>query len=143
MWYGLKFGILFLLICFFVLPLFRVEDPFRTISLQLFAKSHRAQITEHICNPDRIYWYEYDLGKNHYRQRYDGYVAALDESIHPDQRCQGPLVKPAEIEIKYFPLFCYWSEPIHKITTSFIELWMFIIIKFAAVFLLLWTFIRK
>ncbi|MBK7231909.1 MAG: hypothetical protein IPH93_06530 [Saprospiraceae bacterium] len=143
MWYYLKFGILFLLMCFFILPIFRIEDPFRTISLQLFSKTHKAKITEHICNPDRIYWYEYDLGQSHYRQRYDGYVATLDDTIPADQRCQGQILNPPNIDIKYFPLFAYWSEPVNSIATSIFEIWMFLLIKIIAIFLILWTFIRK
>ncbi|MBK9718186.1 MAG: hypothetical protein IPO85_11870 [Saprospiraceae bacterium] len=36
---------------------------------------------EHICKPDRTYWYGHDVASSHYRQRYDGYVERLDAKI--------------------------------------------------------------
>lgn len=143
MWYYLKFSVIFLLMCMVVLPLLKIENPLRTIGLLYFSKPASATITEHICNPDRTYWYEYDLSGDHYRQRYDGYVETLDNRIPPDLRCSGKLAQGAQIEIKYFPIYRFWSEPLEKITTSPAEVYMYIVIKFAAILLLLWTFLRK
>ena len=79
--YYLKFVLLFFVLTFFVLPLFNIEDPLRTIALRYFSSRTEANLVEHICKPDRTYWYEYDVASSHYRQRYDGYVERLDAKI--------------------------------------------------------------
>lgn len=141
--YYLKFVLLFFVLTFFVLPLFNIEDPLRTIALRYFSSQTEANLVEHICKPDRTYWYEYDVASSHYRQRYDGYVERLDAKIPENYRCQGKLTEPTPIDIKYFGGFSYWSEPVESIQESIVIIWMYILIKLGGVFILLWTFLRK
>ena len=143
MWYYLKFSLAFFLLCFFILPLFNIEDPFRTIVLKYFYKESDALIVEHICAPDRTYWYEYQAHATQYRQRYDGYVEELDNRISPELRCKGVLKDGVPIKIKYFPYFSYWSEPLESIQSKPIIVLMYILVKIGAIFILLWTFLRK
>ena len=143
MWYYLKFSVAFFLLCFFVLPFFNIEDPFRTIALKYFYQESDARIVEHICKPDRTYWYEYQAHEIQYRQRYDGYVEELDNRIAPDRRCMGILNESVPIKIKYFPYFSYWSEPVESIQSKPIIVLMYILVKIGAIFILLWTFLRR
>lgn len=139
----LLLAILFFLSCFFLLPLLNIEDPIRTISLSLWGKETQARIVEHICKPDRTYWYTYTVKGKEYRQRYDGYVDRLDQYIQEDLRCKGILSISPEIKIKYFPLFSFWSEPIDHIDISTTEKVMYILIKIIGILILLFTFFRK
>ncbi|MEO6189027.1 MAG: hypothetical protein ABIO44_00345 [Saprospiraceae bacterium] len=143
MWRYAKLFILFFFCCFFLLPLLNIEDPIRTISLSLLGKETDAHIVEHICKPDRTYWYEYISKGKSYRQQYNGYVVKLDEAIQENSRCQGILPVPAEIKIRVFPYYSYWSEPVDHILVSDIEKFMYILIKIIGIWILLFTFIRK
>lgn len=139
----LKLFILFLLSCFFLLPLLNIEDPIRTISLGLWGQVTDASIVEHICKPDRTYWYTYQVHGKEFRQRYDGYVEKLDRHIDENQRCKGVLTDAPTIKIKYFPFFSFWSEPLDHIEVSTLEKIMYIIIKVFGIIILLFTFFRK
>ncbi len=143
MFHYLKLAILFLLSCFFLLPLLNIEDPIRTISLSLWGKEIEANIVEHICKPDRTYWYTYYVKGKEYRQRYDGYVEKLDQYINENQRCKGILSDSPKIKIKYFPYFSFWSEPMDHIEVSSLEKIMYILIKVFGLLILLFTFFRK
>ncbi|MCC6815214.1 MAG: hypothetical protein IT267_02245 [Saprospiraceae bacterium] len=139
----LKLLVLFLLTCFFLLPLLNIEDPIRTISLSLWGEETNAKIVEHICKPDRTYFYTYTVKGKEYRQQYDGYVEKLDQAIDENQRCKGILDNGAPIRIKYFPFFSFWSEPLDHIEVSLIEKIMYILIKIIGIIILLFTFFRK
>ncbi|MEP7196817.1 MAG: hypothetical protein ABI851_09865 [Saprospiraceae bacterium] len=143
MWRFLKFLFIFLLSCIFILPLLNIEDPLRTISLSFWGKETKAKIVEHICKPDRTYWYEYLINGKSYRQQYNGYVEKLDQQIPENERCKGVLQEPAEIEIKYFPMYSFWSEPLDHIDINFLEKIMYILIKIIGILILMFTFFRK
>lgn len=143
MWYYMKLFLLFLACCFFLLPMLNIEDPLRTISLYLWGKETDAMIVEHICKPDRTYWYEYTTNGKVFRQRYDGYVERLDKQIPEDSRCKGILSSGTPIKIKFFPLYSFWSEPIEHIEISGMEKLMYILIKILGIWILLFTFLRR
>jgi len=65
--------LLFFLSCFFILPFFKVEDPFRSLALRFFAIPGEAKIYNHTCEGDRVYLYQYTIKETLYQQRYDGY----------------------------------------------------------------------
>ncbi|MBK9109568.1 MAG: hypothetical protein IPM92_14645 [Saprospiraceae bacterium] len=136
-------GLVFFLACFFILPWFQVEDPFRSIGLRFFSISGSAALYQHDCNPDRIYLYEYNLGQTLYQQRYDGYIESLDQKIPENMRCSGTLASKVEIPIRYFPYFKYWSEPEDAIRPSLILFIMLNAVKFGSVILLVLTFVRR
>ena len=130
-------------VLFFLLPLLNIEDPIRTISLSLWGRVSDARIVEHICKPDRTYWYEYNTNGKLFRQRYDGYVEKLDLQIPEDSRCKGILPNAAPIKIKFFPLYSFWSEPIEHIEISKTEKLLYVLIKIIGIWILLFTFLRK
>ncbi|HEX5625597.1 MAG TPA: hypothetical protein VFX48_06260 [Saprospiraceae bacterium] len=129
--------------CFFFLPFFQVEDPFRSIALRFFSVPGEARIYEHTCEGDRIYRYEYTLSDVVYLQRYDGYNEILDFKIPENERCKGGLTSIVPIAIRYFPYFRYWSEPMDAERLSFVLFLMVNLVKFAALILLILTFIRR
>ncbi|NOT36395.1 MAG: hypothetical protein HOP11_03340 [Saprospiraceae bacterium] len=135
--------VLFFLTCFFLLPLLNIEDPVRTISLSLWGEETQAKLVEHICKPDRTYWYVYTVKGKDYRQQYNGYVEKLDQQIEENSRCKGVLSNAPEIKITYFPLFSFWSEPVDHIEFSVIEKIMYILIKVIGILILLFTFFRR
>lgn len=129
--------------CFFLLPFFRVEDPFRSIALRFFSVSGSAKIYNHTCDGDRVYLYEYSFNSDSFQQRYDGYNEILDKKIPENDRCKGNLSPQVAIEIRYFPYFRYWSEPIDAERPSFILFLMVNVVKIGSILLLILTFIRK
>ncbi|HRI00134.1 MAG TPA: hypothetical protein PK006_03695 [Saprospiraceae bacterium] len=141
--YWLKIIVSFCISCFFILPFFNVEDPFRAFALRFFYKESTAQIYEHECNPDRIYRYVYQLGGKEYQQRYNGFVEALDQLIPEQERCKLQVPSKPVVAIKYFPYFQYWSEPLQA---ERLDLWLFLgvnLIKIFAVLILITIFVRK
>jgi hypothetical protein len=140
--YWLKITAGFFISCFFILPFFKVEDPLRSIALRFFSSEGQAEIYEHICNPDRIYRYQYILDQKEYKQRYDGYVEALDNEIPETLRCQNILTQLVPIKIKYFNLFRYWSEPLNAERLSPLLFWGVNIVKIGAILILITTFVR-
>lgn len=143
MWHYFKLFILFLICCFFLLPLLNIEDPIRTISLSIWGKELNAKLVEHNCKPDRTYFYEYTVHGKTFRQRYDGYVEKLDQTIPENLRCSGVLAQSSDIQITYFPYFSFWSEPVDHIEISKIEKLMYILIKVIGIWILLFTFFRR
>lgn len=135
--------LVFVIACFFVLPLINVEDPFRSLSLRFFSKPYTASIYSHECTPDRTYRFEYTLEGTIYKQRYDAYTEGLDNAIPENIRCSGQLATPVQISIRYFPYFKYWSEPEDAIRPSIFMFIMINFIKIASVSLLVWTFVRR
>jgi hypothetical protein len=135
--------LLFLIACFFILPFFRVEDPFRSLALRFFAIPGEAKIYDHTCEGDRVYLYEYTIEQTTYQQRYDGYNEVLDFKIPENDRCKGALPNQVKIPIKYYPYFRYWSEPTDAERLSFPLFLMVNIVKFAAIILVILTFVRK
>ncbi len=135
--------IVFFISCFFILPFFRVEDPFRSIALRFFAIKGQAEIYNHSCEGDRVYLYEYSIQNILYQQRYDGYNQVLDFKIPENDRCKGSLSSKITIPIKYYPHFRYWSEPLDAERLSFPLFLMVNLVKFASVILLILTFVRK
>ncbi|MBK8451261.1 MAG: hypothetical protein IPO78_12510 [Saprospiraceae bacterium] len=134
---------LFFIASFFILPFFRVEDPFRSIALRYFSIPGEAWIYDHNCIGDRIYFYEYSLNQTQYQQRYDGYNKILDYKIPENDRCKGVLASKVMIPIKYFPYFRYWSEPLDADRPSFILFLMVNLVKVFSILLLILTFVRK
>ena len=143
MWYYVKLFFLFLICCFFLLPLLNIEDPIRTICLSFWGRQTDAQIVEHICKPDRTYWYTYETHGKTFRQQYNGYVEALDNRIPEEARCKGLLSASVPVAINYFPLYAFWSEPIEHIEVSTTEKIMYIIINILGIWILMFTFLRK
>lgn len=135
--------LLFFISCFFILPFFRVEDPFRSLALRFFAIPGEAKIYSHSCEGDRVYLYEYKVDETVYQQRYDGYNEILDFKIPENDRCKGTLFQQVNIPIKYFPYFRYWSEPADAERLSFPLFLMVNLVKFVAIFLVILTFIRR
>lgn len=136
-------GLVFFFACFFILPWFQVEDPFRSIALRFFSIPGSAALYQHDCKPDRTYLFEYTLQQTLYQQRYDGYIESLDQKIPENMRCSGALSSKVEIPIRYFPYFKYWSEPEDAIRPSLILFIMLNAVKFGSVILLILTFVRK
>jgi hypothetical protein len=135
--------LIFFLSCFFILPFFKVEDPFRSLALRFFSIPGEAKIYNHTCEGDRVYLYEYTIEETIYKQRYDGYNEILDHKIPENDRCKGQLSQQVAIPIKYYPYFRYWSEPIDAERLSFPLFLMVNVVKFAAIILLILTFVRK
>jgi hypothetical protein len=135
--------VVFFLSCFFILPFFRVEDPFRSLALRFFAVNGFAEIYNHTCEGDRVYLYEYTIQNSLYQQRYDGYNEILDFKIPENERCKGALPVKVPINIKYYPYFRYWSEPLDAEKISFPLFLMVNIVKFSSIVLLILTFVRK
>ena len=135
--------LLFFLSCFFLLPFFKVEDPFRSLALRFFAVSGEARIYNHTCEGDRVYLYEYMIKQTTYQQRYDGYNKILDFKIPENERCKGDLPEQVLIPIKYYPYFRYWSEPLDAERLSFPLFLMVNLVKFVAIVLVILTFVRK
>ena len=135
--------LLFFLSCFFILPFFKVEDPFRSLALRFFAIPGEAKIYNHTCEGDRVYLYQYTIKETLYQQRYDGYNEILDFKIPENDRCKGELPIQVSIPIKYYPHFRYWSEPLDAERLSFPLFFMVNLVKFAAIILMILTFVRK
>ncbi len=135
--------LIFFLSCFFILPFFKVEDPFRSLALRFFAIPGEAEIYNHTCEGDRVYLYEYTIDQTIYQQRYDGYNEILDHKIPENDRCKGELPQHVSIPIKYYPYFRYWSEPIDAERLSFPLFLMVNTVKFGAIILMILTFVRK
>ena len=135
--------IVFILACFFILPFLNVEDPFRSIALRFFAVRGTAQLYQHDCNPDRVYLFSYTLEGTTFKQRYDGYIEALDQQIPEHLRCKGAIHETVTIPIRYFPYFRYWSEPESAERLSLILFSMVNLVKFCSVILLILTFVRS
>ncbi|MCC6753616.1 MAG: hypothetical protein IT266_06485 [Saprospiraceae bacterium] len=133
----------FFVFCFFVLPLLRVEDPFRSISLRVFSQPAQAKLYEHRCDPDRTYLFSYELAGEAYLQRYDGYVEALDGLIPEPLRCSGTLQTPVSMDIRFVPFFRYWSEPEQAIRPSLALFLLLNAVKLGSVLLIVFTFVRR
>ncbi|MBP8724622.1 MAG: hypothetical protein KBF37_07590 [Saprospiraceae bacterium] len=133
----------FFVLCFFVLPLLRVEDPFRSISLRFFSQSAQAKLYEHRCDPDRTYLFSYELDGEAYLQRYDGYVEPLDDLIPEPLRCTGTLQAPVPMAIRFVPFFRYWSEPEKAIRPSLALFFLLNAVKLGSVLLIVFTFVRR
>lgn len=129
--------------CFFLLPFFRVEDPFRSIALRFFSIPGKAKIYNHSCEGDRVYLYEYSFNSDSFQQRYDGYNEILDYKIPENIRCKGTVFPQVEIDIRYFPYFRFWSEPMDAERPSFLLFLMVNVVKLFSIVLLILTFIRK
>ena len=136
-------SLIFLLSCFFILPFFKVEDPFRSLALRFFAIPGEAKIYNHTCVGDRVYLYEYNIQQTTYQQRYDGYNEILDHKIPENDRCNGSLPTQILIPIKYYPHFRYWSEPLDAEKLSFPMFILVNLVKFSAIILMILTFVRK
>jgi hypothetical protein len=67
----------------------------------------------------------------------------LDFKIPENDRCKGALSNQVKIPIKYYPYFRYWSEPTDAERLSFPLFLMVNIVKFAAIILVILTFVRK
>lgn len=143
MWYWIKFLVLFLLACFFLLPAMKVEDPFRSIALRFLSKESSAELYNHQCNPDRIYNYRYTIDAKTYEQVYEGYIAALDEIIPESERCKSAVPSLPKFAVRYFPLFSFWSEPMMAERPHFILFLGINLVKIFSILLLIWTFLRK
>ncbi|MBK8956628.1 MAG: hypothetical protein IPM34_13895 [Saprospiraceae bacterium] len=135
--------LVFFIACFFILPWFQVEDPFRSLALRFFSRPATAWMYQHDCKPDRVYLFEYYVDYTLYQQRYDGYIESLDHKIPENLRCSGPLSSKVEMPIRFFPYFRYWSEPEDAIRPSLILFIMLNGVKFGSVFLLVLTFVRR
>jgi hypothetical protein len=133
----------FFISCFFILPFFKVEDPFRSIALRFFSVPGEANIYNHSCEGDRVYLYEYLINQTTYQQRYDGYNEILDHTIPENDRCKGEISNKVHIAIKYYPYFRYWSEPMDAEKPGFPLFLMVNAVKFGAIILVILTFIRK
>ncbi|MBK7225493.1 MAG: hypothetical protein WBB17_06130 [Saprospiraceae bacterium] len=141
--YWIKFFLLFFAGCFFLLPALNVEDPFRSLSLRFFSKEAEAEIYNHSCKPDRIYLYQYNINGKNYKQRYDGYVESIDQLIPEQERCKEAVASLPKMQIRYFPLFSFWSEPIMSERPNLLMFFGINLVKIFSLLILLWTFLRK
>ncbi len=136
-------GLAFFAACFFLLPFFKVEDPFRSIALRFFSDQGTAKIYNHSCEGDRVYLYQYHFNADTFQQRYDGYNEVLDFKIPENDRCKGNLMNQVDIPIRYFPYFRFWSEPLDAERPGMFLFIMVNVVKFFSIILLILTFVRR
>jgi hypothetical protein len=134
---------LFFVCCFFILPLFKVEDPFRSLGLRFIYGQVEGALYEHQCEGTRLYRYEYMVGSKLYQQRYDGFNQVVDDRIPPDMRCSGTLTSKVTLPVRYFKWFPIWSEPMEAERLSILLFIMVNAVKIISIVLLIWIFVRR
>ncbi len=135
--------LVFLAACFFLLPLFKIEDPIRSLGLRFMYAETEGFLYEHQCDRDRVYRYEYSVNTKRYQQFYTGYNEKIENSIPDSLRCSGKLNERAPITVRYFIGFPLWSEPSDAERLSIGLFIMVNAVKVIAIILLIWIFIRN